>query len=91
MKNIFFRILLGSIPFCVLSVVLFFVAFNSPTEIKISKNLHAVKGCVSLPENNDDVFWITGEFYFTPNKFNSLKTQKKKLMQNFLVRFIILR
>ena len=83
MKNIFFRILLGSIPFCVLSVVLFFVAFNSPTEIKISKNLHAVKGCVSLPENNDDVFWITGEFYFTPNKFNSLKNPKKETYAEF--------
>ena len=83
MKNVFFRILLGSIPFCVLSIVLIFVAFNSPSETRIAKDLHAVKGCVTLPDNNDDVFLISGEFYFTPNRFNSLKNPKKETYAEF--------
>lgn len=83
MKNVFSKILLGSIPFCVLSIILIFVAFNTSSETGNSKNLRVVKGCVKLPENSGDVFWLSGEFYFTPNKFNSLKNPKGETYAEF--------
>ncbi|MGP1439529.1 MAG: adenylate/guanylate cyclase domain-containing protein [Treponema sp.] len=76
MRNSFFRILIGSIPFFIVSIILGFVAFNSPSDNSSSKDLRVVKGCVKFPENTDDVFWLSGDFYFTPNKFNSLKNPK---------------
>jgi len=75
MKNAFFKILIGSIPFFIISMILAFVAFNNPSNYT-SKELYAVKGCVKMPEDTDEVFLIRGEFYFTPNKFNSLKNTK---------------
>ena len=76
MKNDFFKILLGSIPFFIVSIILAFIAFNSPSDSSTSKELYAIKGCVTMPEDTNDVFWLRGEFYFTPNKFNSLKNPK---------------
>ena len=77
MKNTFFKMILGSIPFCVLSIILIFIAFNTPSETSSAKYLVVEKGCVKLPETNtNDIFWLSGEFYFTPNKFNSLKNPK---------------
>ncbi|MGP1437839.1 MAG: adenylate/guanylate cyclase domain-containing protein [Treponema sp.] len=83
MKNAFFKILLGSIPFCILSIILIFIALNTSTETSDSKYLNVVKGCVSIPKNtDDDIFWLSGEFYFTPNKFNSLKNHKAETYAN---------
>jgi adenylate/guanylate cyclase catalytic domain protein len=76
MKNNFFKILIGSIPFFIVSIILTFIGINSPSDSLISKELYVVKGCVKFPLNTNDVYWLRGEFYFTPNRFNSLKNPR---------------
>lgn len=84
MKKTIFKILLGSIPFCLLSMLLIFIAFNTSSETSNAKYLIVKKGCVRLPEtSNNDIFWLKGEFYFTPSKFNSLKNPKAETYADF--------
>ena len=70
------RIFQGAIPFIIVITILTFIFFStSMYKSKSSANtLNVKKGILKIPKNSEDkVFFLQGEFNFTPNRFNCIK------------------
>ncbi|WP_029408825.1 adenylate/guanylate cyclase domain-containing protein [Treponema pedis] len=79
MKAVNKRLILGSVPFFVLFVFLYSVYLLRPLHETEIVALKAVKGIVEIPAGSaNSVFKLSGEFYFTPNQFYSLRNTEKE-------------
>lgn len=74
MKVINKRVFFGSIPFCFLFVFLYMVYLLTPLYDTESVHIPVKKGYAEIPRSaGNSVFMLSGEFYFTPNQFYSLR------------------
>lgn len=68
----------GSIPFILVLVVITSIFFNTSMYKNRTNVLEVKKGVLTIPRNiEDEVFFLEGEFYFTPNRFNCIKNPDK--------------
>ncbi|MGI5173595.1 adenylate/guanylate cyclase domain-containing protein [Treponema sp. OMZ 840] len=68
--------ILGCLPFVYMAVFFYFVYAFSATYNNATLHLEAKKGNLVYPDNPEqNLFAISGEFYFTPGQFGSLKNE----------------
>lgn len=73
------NIFLSSIPFLIVVISLFAIYIKTSFYEGHGRNLTVNKGFLLIPKGSDDeVFLLSGEFYFTPGLFNSLKNSEKE-------------
>lgn len=76
------RLFLGSIPFCFLFILLYLTNLLTPAYKQKIINLQVTKGKVSIPSTASSdlsLFSLSGDFYYTPNQFYSLKNSSEEM------------
>jgi len=74
------RVLQGSIPFIIGLLILVVIFSNTSMYNGRSTVLKVKKGELTIPRNSEKkVFFLEGEFHFTPNRFNCIKNPDKQL------------
>ena len=65
-------VFLGTLPFVLFGTLFYYIYFLSAGHSKTVSHLQVQQGQITVPDNTDkDLFTLEGEFYFTPNRFET--------------------
>ncbi|UTC76651.1 adenylate/guanylate cyclase domain-containing protein [Treponema sp. OMZ 799] len=76
------RLFLGSIPFCFLFILLYLTNLFKPIYEQKIIDLEVKKGKVNIPAktlSDSSLFSLSGDLYYTPNQFYSLKNSSEEV------------